>query len=127
MLDRLFKNISYSFRRYCNQTDQYTSVVQTSTRPDEPLKRNALVLIGTGSTVKWLHFLCPCGCGAELKLPLMTSYSPRWQIVLHPDHTLTLYPSVDVKNPGCGAHFWIRNNKVFWAEPKPSIFSHWHS
>lgn len=125
MLDKLLKNISYSFRRYFNQTDKYTSVFQTGTTPEEPLKRNILVVIGTENTVKWLYFLCPCGCGAELKLPLMASFRARWQIVLHSNLTLTVDPSVDVKSPGCGAHFWIRNNNVFWAEQKPSIFSHW--
>ena len=71
-----------------------------------------LVLAGTVQKPKWLKFACPCGCGEILALNLMTSHSPHWKIEHHSDGTITVAPSVDATK--CGAHFWIRRNRVEW-------------
>jgi hypothetical protein len=76
------------------------------------VKARRLVIVGPKGKPKWLRFMCPCRCGDEIALNLMDGYSPKWTILLHPDETLTVTPSVDAKK--CGSHFWLRNNRVYW-------------
>jgi hypothetical protein len=71
-----------------------------------------LILVRSGAKLKWLKFICPCGCGEEQALNLMSSYRPFWRVELHQDHTITVFPSVHALK--CGAHFWIRRNRIFW-------------
>ncbi|WP_420865900.1 DUF6527 family protein [Alicyclobacillus hesperidum] len=73
-----------------------------------------------GTSPKWLKFSCPCGCGAIHSLPLMSNRRPHWQVTYENNGTISVYPSVDVAAPGCGAHFWIKRSKVVWAELKPN-------
>lgn len=74
-----------------------------------------LVLIGPRDNPKWLRFRCPCGCGEELALNLMRSHHPCWTATLHDlDGTMSVSPSVD--STSCGAHFWIRHNRVDWCD-----------
>lgn len=63
---------------------------------------------------RWLHLLCPCGCGDVISLNLMTSTRPYWSLTRHPDGTLSVMPSVD-KTSGCRSHFFIRRSRIDWA------------
>lgn len=76
------------------------------------IRRRKLVFIGTPEKPKWLRFACPCSCGEELALNLMTSKQPHWTVQRHADGTVTVHPSVD--STTCGAHFWIRQNRIQW-------------
>lgn len=87
---------------FVEQTNDYASEI----------RRHRLVLIGAPEKPKWLRFACPCSCGEELALNLMTSKRPCWTVQLHDDGTLTVHPSVD--STTCGAHFWIRKNRIQW-------------
>lgn len=86
--------------------------VDSAEDPAREIRRHRLVLIGTAEKPKWLRFACPCSCGDVLALNLMRSRSPHWTVQQHDDGTLTVHPSVD--STTCGAHFWIRRNRIQW-------------
>lgn len=55
---------------------------------------------------------CPCGCEQEIVTPL----SPTdWNIVFN-GVSVSLYPSIGNWSLECRSHYWIRKNKVVWAE-----------
>lgn len=64
-----------------------------------------------------VRFLCPCGCGSELDLPLEGG-PPRpgrdtWQLERHSGAYVSLTPSVHIQG-ACGAHFNLKNNEIEW-------------
>lgn len=55
---------------------------------------------------------CCCGCGEEVVTPL----SPTdWQVIFDGE-TVSLYPSIGNWSFKCQSHYWIKNNRVRWAE-----------
>lgn len=99
-------------------TEVYRKIIEVNEQPNR-VPEGTLVLVMGGDTPKWLKLTCPCGCGAEYSLPLMSSMSPHWQVIRESDGTISVYPSIDVTSLGCGAHFWIKQSKVVWAGPRP--------
>jgi hypothetical protein len=73
--------------------------------------------VGTNEKKKWLRFVCPCGCGAVLALNLMRSQTPCWTVQEHEDGSISVQPSVDAQK--CGAHFWVRRNRIDWCPSPP--------
>ena len=59
----------------------------------------------------WLVMVCPCRCAEILRVNLMTSIQPYWDLVKN-DHGVTADPSLDVRS--CGSHFWLRDSRVHW-------------
>ena len=56
--------------------------------------------------------LCPCGCGSEIVVKI----SPiDWKITFDGE-SISIYPSIGNWGLDCRSHYWIRNNKVIWAE-----------
>lgn len=56
--------------------------------------------------------LCPCGCKEEV----VTKIAPhRWSMT-YDGETVSLYPSVGNWSLPCKSHYWIKKNKVVWAE-----------
>jgi hypothetical protein len=55
---------------------------------------------------------CACGCGKEVVTPL----SPTdWKLIFD-GKTVSLDPSIGNWSFPCRSHYWIRNNRVQWAE-----------
>lgn len=55
---------------------------------------------------------CCCGCGKEVVTPL----SPTdWKLIFD-GKTISLHPSIGNWSFPCRSHYWIRNNRVQWAE-----------
>ncbi len=79
---------------------------------EDPASAKHLVVVCDGERLKWLRFMCPCGCGETIALNLMRSHSPRWTVERHDDGTLSVTPSVD--STTCGSHFWIRRSRIAW-------------
>ncbi|WP_219842584.1 DUF6527 family protein [Acidovorax radicis] len=71
-------------------------------------------LVQSGERAKWLLMLCPCGCGQQIALNLMSSHSPRWEVKILSKTSFSVHPSVDATS--CGAHFWLRNGRVIWCQ-----------
>jgi hypothetical protein len=57
--------------------------------------------------------LCCCGCGTKIVTPLReTEYS----LVVR-GGAVSLFPSIGNWNYPCQSHYWIRANRILWAEP----------
>jgi len=56
---------------------------------------------------------CPCGCGDDLEVMLLTEVKPNWSLKTKDEDPPTLRPSVWRKT-GCMAHFWLRNGHIHW-------------
>lgn len=96
--------------------EQYKSTKYVPIMPDEVKKSREIMIVSTGTVMKWCIITCPCGCGEIHKIPLMRTAEPRWDCDIHKDKTISLSPSIDVNSSGCGAHFFIKKNKVIWAK-----------
>jgi hypothetical protein len=79
--------------------------------PDQIAPRRLYVVGDTGQY--WLAAMkCPCGCGADIQLPLSGDDGPRWSVEGAADAP-TLRPSVH-RTTGCRSHFILRRGKVVW-------------
>lgn len=56
--------------------------------------------------------LCPCGCGEKVVTPLSPA---RWLLIRHGD-TVSLHPSIGNWGYACHSHYFIRRNKIVWAD-----------
>src|SRR5258708_5805367 len=55
---------------------------------------------------------CSCGCGKEVVTPLSLT---DWKLIFD-GKTISLYPSIGNWSFPCRTHYWIRENRVQWAE-----------
>jgi len=113
MLD-FIKYLVQLIKQFFFRVNKFENVIEVQDYPDV-ITRKTLVLITADNGYKWLKFRCPCGCGAEVNLPLMKNRKPHWTIYNECEGIISVYPSIDLRSPGCGAHFWIQKNKVKWA------------
>src|SRR5437667_4424404 len=56
--------------------------------------------------------LCPCGCKNKVVTPLKPT---DWKLIFD-GKTVSLHPSIGNWSFACRSHYWVRNNKVQWAE-----------
>jgi len=57
---------------------------------------------------------CCCGCEEKVITPL----SPKdWQLMFNGD-SISLYPSIGNWNFPCQSHYWIRENRIVWADKR---------
>lgn len=56
--------------------------------------------------------LCACGCGSKVVTPLKPT---DWKLILD-GKTISLDPSIGNWSFPCRSHYWVRNNRVLWAE-----------
>lgn len=55
---------------------------------------------------------CCCGCGKEVVTPI----SPTgWKLTFNGE-SVSLFPSIGNWSFDCKSHYWIKENKVVWAE-----------
>ena len=55
---------------------------------------------------------CCCGCGSRVVTPI----SPAdWKLIFD-GRTISLEPSIGNWSFPCRSHYWIRNNRVVWAD-----------
>ena len=80
----------------------------------DTLEPKCVYLVGEGSVPWFAALLCPCGCGALIRLSLLKDDRPRWRARRHFAGTVTLEPSIWRKK-GCGSHFFVRRGQVVWA------------
>lgn len=59
-----------------------------------------------------VQHLCPCGCKNKVVTPLRPI---DWKLI-YDGKTISLEPSIGNWSFTCRSHYWIRNNKVRWAE-----------
>lgn len=76
--------------------------------PDELKDRTIYVSITYATAI---HKCC-CGCGNKVVTPI----SPTdWKLIFDGE-TISLYPSIGNWSFDCKSHYWIKENKVRWAE-----------
>jgi len=109
----------YRFVSLFDSSDRYRWVNDIEEKPESGVYKGCFVIVKAGATPKWLYMQCPCGCGQELQLPLMKNLPQYWVLTIDERQHITVSPSIHVKSSICCSHFWIRNNKIVWAEPKP--------
>ena len=56
--------------------------------------------------------LCGCGCGNKVVTPIRPT---DWKLIFD-GKTISLDPSIGNWSFACRSHYWIRNNKVQWAD-----------
>lgn len=82
--------------------------VFTTTIPNK-LENNTLYISIPYNTV--LH-KCACGCGEEVSTPL----SPTdWKLTYNGE-SVTLHPSIGNWSYKCRSHYWIRGDRIEWAD-----------
>ncbi|MGN1158331.1 MAG: DUF6527 family protein [Agathobacter sp.] len=62
--------------------------------------------------------LCACGCGEKVILPI----DPNFWSVKYDGETVSLAPSIGNFQFPCKSHYWIKENRVIWADtftPRP--------
>jgi hypothetical protein len=55
---------------------------------------------------------CCCGCGSDVITPITPT---DWKLI-YDGETVSLSPSIGSWNLPCQSHYFIRNNKVIWAQ-----------
>lgn len=79
----------------------------------EKLKADAVYVLGEGRHKWFVALLCPCGCGTTAQISLLPDAVPKWQLIEHPDGTISLEPSV-WRRVGCRSHFFLRRGFIKW-------------
>jgi hypothetical protein len=74
-----------------------------------------LIVLSDGSEAWSVAMNCPCGCGQQLELPVLSDVTPRWTLTTDERNRPTLHPSVAMRD-GCKSHFWVRRGRVFWCD-----------
>jgi len=75
-------------------------------------RRGCLVVLLKVTSPTWLLAPCPCRCGEILRVNLMPSEAPAWQLTEDASGRITVWPSLIVTT--CGSHFWITAGRVRW-------------
>lgn len=61
---------------------------------------------------KTVAHLCACGCDQEVVTPITPT---DWKLIFN-GKSISLHPSIGNWDFKCRSHYWIRDNKVLWAE-----------
>ena len=74
-----------------------------------------VLYIEEGSAIpQAVAFMCPCGCGIEICLPVDGSrVETKWSLSIEDDNTPTITPSVAMRG-GCISHYFITRGEVRW-------------
>ena len=56
--------------------------------------------------------LCACGCGEKVVLPI----DPEGWRITYDGESVTLHPSIGNFQFPCRSHYWIKRNKLVWAD-----------
>ena len=87
--------------------------------PEEPeaIAAGTIYVVGEANHHWAAVFKCPCGCGADVWLNLLDGHTPCWTFELDSTGRLSFSPSI-VRRVGCRSHFFIWENRVYWAYPR---------
>ncbi|MBR09449.1 MAG: hypothetical protein CMP48_17410 [Rickettsiales bacterium] len=103
--------ISYLFERLKRWFHSDRLRIKKGNDVPKKVKRNTIHLVGKEDP--WLMvFLCPCGCGDELRLNMMEEEYPCWSLKIE-GKLIDVFPSIN-RVRGCKSHFWIKKSKVKW-------------
>src|SRR6478752_6425041 len=86
-------------------------LVHVAEEPDVPLP-NRLYAVGENGHLWHVVLVCPCGCGEQIALNLLTDDSPCWTLS-EASGVPTLHPSV-WRHVECRSHFFLRGGRIEW-------------
>ena len=72
------------------------------------------IYISTGAD--YIFFKCPCGCGEieRIKQDSRTQIpNVKWKFTIS-DGTVTIHPSMYMRECKTNSHYWLRDSKVIW-------------
>ncbi|WP_410504650.1 DUF6527 family protein [Maribacter sp. ACAM166] len=82
--------------------------------PKEPVEHTLYLEGNVKEDDYWYALLkCPCGCGDNIMLNLMTDSKPCWEVKLINKHP-SVFPSI-WRTKNCKSHFWVKEGKIFWS------------
>src|SRR6266852_160635 len=87
-------------------------VVEAMSEVPAEIGHNAYI-VRRGDRDIWAVFECPCERGHRLTLNLSRWKTPYWKCRIT-KAGLSIWPSVWLDYE-CRSHFWIANNRVYWA------------
>ncbi len=97
-------------KRKSSDVDDIQSILVED--PPDRVEAGLLYLIGDAGQW-WLAILqCPCGCSADIQLPMSVGADPCWRVSGSNDKP-SLWPSVH-RTIGCRSHFFLRRGKIEW-------------
>lgn len=100
LADRLLRRLRYRWTRVAE--------------PPDRLSPRIVYIVGQGGHLWSAEFLCPCGCGATVRLSLHKEGRPRWTVQTHRDGRVSLSPSI-WRKVGCRSHFFITDGLIKYA------------
>lgn len=82
------------------------------------LKKRTIYIVGGREYPFQAIFLCPKSCGKTMTLNISEQHNKweRWQITEHKDGTLSLHPSIWMRNFDCGCHYWFKKGCIIWTK-----------
>lgn len=89
------------------------------------IERNVVYVVKSGRALKWAYFRCPCDRHDVIRLGLMKSQQPHWEVSVDRLGKPTVTPSVR-QVEGCYSHFWIRSGRVAWCSDSGKPFDTFH-
>lgn len=116
MFENLVRKIAAWFipARFNKRPSSDFGGIQSTTVDDPPetVIAGRLYLIGDPDQW-WLAILrCPCGCGANIQLPMSVGADPCWRVSGSNDKP-SLWPSIH-RTTGCRSHFFLRRGEIEW-------------
>lgn len=96
----------------CLSPARKLEVIEGDSLPSTLPRRNVVLARDDGED--WcVGFRCPCGCGRTIELLVIQEAKPRWDVQPDPKGTVTLHPSVWLRD-GCRSHFFVRKGRIKW-------------
>lgn len=90
----------------------FPQVVDSDQELDD-LVSETIYVVSENGRPSLVQFICPCGCGGYVDLPLRGSEARPgrgfWDLERPIPDLVSLHPSI---NSCCGAHYWLKNNRV---------------
>ncbi|MGJ5814466.1 DUF6527 family protein [Paludibaculum fermentans] len=56
---------------------------------------------------------CPCRCKRRIDVSLSGTEEPHWTVELD-GGSITLWPSIWLRQDSCQSHFFVRGGKIIW-------------
>lgn len=113
-----FDTIARAICRWFTKRKRYRKIeIKDDVPPVGNTNSSTIALYRKNGQFSWARFKCPCGCGQMITISLSPYFMPFWNVQVHKQNcrnTVTFHPSIWISMPNCSAHFYIRNNKVYW-------------
>jgi hypothetical protein len=95
---------------------RYGKVVVVDSMSAVPERMGGTIfIVRRGGFDRRAAFGCPCRCGRRIDLNLVrNAQQPSWSAAIEGD-TVTLHPSVWLRQDPCKSHFFVRGSRVIWA------------